>query len=201
MRVARGEATKLSADDAGKDLVDLGRAMQLAYLGARQGTQAPDVIEGWMSDKAIEDPRRTAVEARLLLTKNELATMAALLSGMTDAGEAAKSSDDANAFFTQVHQVMAQMAQDPKMIIDANSESAGGALEFLEDLPYQSQLMAMTEQRWGASAMKRREILDTMRQKLAQYRKWLLDPTVWTSLYEGSPDGEYVFAVPFDVLP
>ena len=40
-----------------------------------------------------------------------------------------------------------------------------------------------------------------MRQKLTQYRKWLFDPTVWTPLYDGAPDGEMVFAMPFDVLP
>jgi hypothetical protein len=40
-----------------------------------------------------------------------------------------------------------------------------------------------------------------MRQKLVQYRKWLLDPTVWTALYDGSPDGEMVYAMPFVVLP
>ena len=49
--------------------------------------------------------------------------------------------------------------------------------------------------------MNRRVILDGMRQKLTQYRKWLLDPEVWTALHEGAPDGEHVFAMPFDVLP
>ncbi|WP_232829409.1 vWA domain-containing protein [Tropicimonas sp. IMCC34043] len=201
VRVARGEATELSDDEAGKEMVELGRAMRLAYLGDQRGTQAPDVIRGWVSDLAVEDPRRTAIEPRLLITKNELATMADLLRVMTDEGEKVTSSDDAMSFFVRVREVVAQMAQDPKMMVDANADSLGGTLEFLEDLPYQSQLMSMTEQRWGQSAMMRRTILDTMRQKLAQYRKWLLDPTVWTSLSDNSPDGEHVFAMPFDILP
>jgi hypothetical protein len=49
--------------------------------------------------------------------------------------------------------------------------------------------------------MNRRSVLDGMRQKLVQYRKWLYDPAVWTALYPDAPDGEYVFAMPFDVLP
>ncbi|MWD30149.1 VWA domain-containing protein [Aquicoccus sp. SCR17] len=201
VRVARGEATQLSDDEAGEELVELGRAMRLAYLGDKKGTQAPDVIRGWVSDLAVEDPRKTAVEPRLLVTKNEMATMADLLRVMTEEGERITDSDEAMSFFVRVREVVSRMAQDPKMVIDAGSDTLGGALEFLEDLPYQSQLMSMTEQRWSESAMRRRTILDTMRQKLAQYRKWLLDPTVWTALSEDAPDGEYVFAMPFDVLP
>ena len=45
------------------------------------------------------------------------------------------------------------------------------------------------------------ENIPLMRQKLVQYSKWLHDPDVWTALYSGAPDGEYVFAMPFDVLP
>lgn len=54
---------------------------------------------------------------------------------------------------------------------------------------------------YAQSATKRRQILDGMRQKLVQYRKWLLDPAVWTALYDGAPDGEMVYAMPFAVLP
>ncbi|MCU0908417.1 MAG: VWA domain-containing protein, partial [Rhodobacteraceae bacterium] len=51
VRTARGEAALLDPDVAGADLVELGLAMRLAWLGARAGTQAPDVIEAWVSEK------------------------------------------------------------------------------------------------------------------------------------------------------
>ncbi|MEC7256673.1 MAG: VWA domain-containing protein, partial [Pseudomonadota bacterium] len=167
----------------------------------REGAQAPDVIEGWVSEKAIEDPARLAIEPRLLVTKNEMATMVDLLSQLLTLGEQARGAEDAANFFTQVRDVVARMAQNPDRLVNTESETLGGALEFLEDLPYESQLMLTTEDRWAQSAMNRRQILDGMRQKLVQYRKWLLNPDVWTPLYDGAPDGEYVFAMPFDVLP
>jgi hypothetical protein len=182
-------------------MVELGRAMQLAWLGARQGTQAPDVIRGWLTDKAVENPAKLAVEPRLLLTKNELATMAELLDNLVRLGEQAQDSGDAYSFFGQVRGVIADMAQNPDRVVNAEADTLGGALEYLEQLPYRSQLLQMTEDRWGQSAMLRRTILDGMRQKLVQYRKWLYDDTVWTALYDGAPDGEHVFAMPFDVLP
>ena len=201
IRVSRNQAPTLNADETAPEIVNLGRAMQLAYLGQLKGTQAPDVIEGWASAKAIEDPTRQAIEPRLLVTKNEMATMADLLDKLLTLGEQSRSDEDASSFFAQVRGVVGQMAQNPDRLINTDSDTLGGALEFLEDLPYESQLMLTTQARWGSSAMLRRSLLDGMRQKLVQYRKWLLDPEVWTALYDGSPDGEYVFAMPFDVLP
>ncbi len=201
IRVARNEARVLSPEDTGPELVNLGLALQLAYLGKLKGTQAPDVIQGWVSEKAIEDPSRLAIEPRLLVTKNEMATMADLLSELLTLGEQSRGAEDADSFFAQVRDVVARMAQNPDRLINTESDTLGGALEFLEDLPYESQLMLTTQDRWAQSAMIRRAILDGMRQKLVQYRKWLLDPAVWTPLYDGAPDGEYVFAMPFDVLP
>lgn len=201
IRGARNEQKVLSPQDTGPELVNLGLALQLAYLGRLKGTQAPDVIEGWVSEKAVENPQKLAIEPRLLVSKNEMATMADLLTQLTELGEQSRNAEDAATFFTQVRDVVAQMAQNPDRLISTNSDTLGGSLEFLEDLPYESQLMLTTEERWSQSAMNRRAILDGMRQKLVQYRKWLLDPAVWTPLYQGAPDGEYVFAMPFDVLP
>ena len=201
IRSARDEKTVLTPEETGKELVNLGIAMRLAYLGRMEGTQAPDVIEGWVSEKAIEDPRSLAIEARLLVTKNELATMADYIARLLDLGEQSRGADDAANFFEQVRDVVSQMAQNPDRLINTTSDTLGGALEFLEGLPYRSQIMLTTQERWVQSAMNRRSILDGMRQKLTQYRKWLLDPTIWVPLYEGAPDGDYVFAMPFDVLP
>lgn len=201
IREAREERPLLSPQERGQELVDLGRAMRLAWLGRQKGTQAPDIIEGWVSEKAVENPAKLAVEPRLLVTRNEMATMAELLDNLLTLGERARSAEDSDRFFAQVRDVVARMALNPDRLVNPEAETLGGALEFLEDLPYESQLMLTTEERWRQSAMNRRTILDGMRQKLAQYRKWLHDPAVWTALWEGAPDGEYVFAMPFDVLP
>ena len=199
VRLVEGQAPAQPPSEADDRMVELGRAMRLAYLGAARGTEPPAVIEGWLTDKAEDNPAKLAVEPRLLLTKNELATMAELLEKLTTLAEAG--SADPRDFFEQVRGVLAQMATDPNRVVNAEADTLGGALEYLEFLPYRSQLLQMTADRWGQSAMVRREIIDGMRQKLTQYRKWLYDPAVWTPLEEGAPDGDWVFAMPFDVLP
>lgn len=201
IRVSLGQQPALppEADDGG--IADLGLAMRLAWLGSQPGVAPPDILRGWMSDKAVEDPLKLAVEPRLLVTKNEMATMADLLTGLLEAGERNRTAEDADAFFGQVQSVIAQMAQNPDRLIDAGAATPGGALEFLEDLPYRSQLLRIDRQTWAQSAVERRAILDGMRRKLVQYRKWLLDPGVWTTLTADAADGDHVFAMPFDVLP
>jgi serine/threonine-protein kinase PpkA len=201
IRMARGDAPLLSQDEAGQELVELGLAMQLAYLGQQPGVAPPDILKAWVSDRAVENPDKLAVEPRLLVSKNELATMAEFLSDILDLGEQNRGQEDASRFFSQIQGVVARMAQDPNRLVDASADTVGGALEFIEGLPYQSQLMLLTEETWSQSAVNRRTTLDGLRQKLVQYRKWLRDPAIWTRPYDGAPDSEYFFAMPFDVLP
>lgn len=201
VRAVRGESTVLQPEDAGEDLVELGRAMQLAWLGSQRNTQAPDLIKGWLSDLAVEKPQALAIEPRLLVTKNEMATLAVLLRDLKASGEASQDSDDVLGFFDDVQRVIADLATNPDIMVNADADTLGGALEYLDRLPYKSQVLGMTRNRWAEGAMVRRSIIDGMGQKLAQYRKWLEDADVWTALYEGAPDGEHVFAMPFDVLP
>lgn len=201
VRAAMGEAAVLDEGEVDADLVDLGRAMRLAYLGAREGTKAPDVIEGWVSEKAVENPGSLAIEPRLLVTKNEMSTMATLLERIVTLAESTRDEKNADTFFSQLQGVITEMATDPNVVVASNADTLGGALEYLDRLPYRSQIMQIDAQRWAESAMIRRTIIDGMRQKLTQYRKWLYDSSVWTALYDGAPDGEHVFAMPFDILP
>lgn len=201
VRRAEGQEAELSEEETGAELLELGLALQLAYLGDQQGTLAPSVFSGWVSEKAVEDPRRLAVSPRLLVTRNELATMYDLLGEVLDLWTQGDTEEDSQLFFSQVRDVVSRMAQNPDRLLNVEARTLGGALEFLEDLPYESQIMSMTPQRWSESAMTRSTIIAGMRQKLVLYGRWLRDPTVWTPLYDGAPDGEHVFAMPFDTLP
>lgn len=201
VRAAEGAAPVLSAEEAGDEMVELGLALRLAYLGSIEGTQAPSLFSGWVSEKAVEDARRLVISPRLLVTRNEMATMYDLLNELINLWTTGNTNEDSQRFFSQIRDVVARMAQNPDRLLNSESTSLGGALEFLEDLPYESQILHMTQQQWSESAMKRSSVLGSMRQKLVQYGKWLRDPTVWTALYTGAPDGEHVFAMPFDTLP
>lgn len=184
------------------DLEALGLAMRLRFLGQRERTAAPEVIRAWVADRALEDPTHSAITPRLLVTRNELSSMTTILQEILTQAEATQVADDPALFFRQVQDAVSRLAVNPDLVINTNFETLGGAVgEFLQGLPYRSQIMDLTEERWINAGTERREIIDGLRQKLSLYRQIHNDPTNWTALYDGAPDGEYVYAMPFSVLP
>ena len=204
----RGELTEIPEPDAdgqlpeGAELDVLGLAMELAYLGEMLDTRAPDVFEAWISDRALEDARKIAVEPRLLMTKNQLSTLREVLAAVLEVGERTQGGGAAGDFFNQLKGAVSRMAADPRMLVNAEFESLGGAFgEFLEGLPYRSRVMEITEDRWENMGTGRRQIIDDLRGRFLLYERWHDDPDNWVPLYESAPDGEHVFAMPFEALP
>ena len=204
----RGELTEVPERDADGQLPDgaeldvLGLAMELAYLGEVLDTRAPDVFEAWISDRALEDARKIAVEPRLLITKNQLSTLREVLASVLEVGERTQGTGTSGDFFSQLKGAVSRMAADPRLLVNAEFETLGGAFgEFLEGLPYQSRVMEITENRWENMGTGRRQIIDDLRGRFLLYERWHDDPNLWVPLFENAPDGEHVFAMPFEALP
>ncbi|TVS00312.1 MAG: VWA domain-containing protein [Rhodospirillales bacterium] len=201
VREAMGQAPEpTGVEDAAFDR--LGLAMRLAYLGERTGTAAPPVFETWVADKALEDGRVSALQPRLLITKNELSTLRTVVSTVLDIAERGQGATDQVSFFSQIKDAMVRMSQNPDTLVNADFDTLGGAFgEVLADLPYQSEIMEITESRWMNSSTLQREVLDRLRGRLLLYERWHDDPANWTALSEDAPDGDHVFAMPFSALP
>jgi len=205
-RNLKGELTPdpdAPTDDPPRDaaLDVLGLAMELAYLGEVLDAQAPDVFRAWIADRALEDARKIAVEPRLLMTKNQLSTLREVLAAVLEVGERTQG-DSGNDFFSQLKGAVSRMANDPGMLVNAEFETLGSAFgEFLEGLPYRSRVMEITEDRWENMGTGRRQIIDNLRSRFHLYERWHDDPGIWVPLYDGAPDGEHVFAMPFEALP
>ena len=203
----RGDLTAIpEADPAGNlpegaELDVLGLAMELAYLGEVLDTRAPEVFEAWIADRALEDARKISVEPRLLITKNQLSTLSEVLSTVLEVGERTQGGG-ANNFFNQLKGAVSRMANDPRMLVNAEFETLGSAFgEFLEGLPYRSRIMEITEDRWENMGTGRRQIIDDLRSRFLLYERWHDDPDLWVPLNDNASDGEHVFAMPFEALP
>ena len=186
--------------EADKSLVELGHAMRMRFLGDIEETVAPDVISGWISDRAAEKPDAIALTPRLLITKNELSTITKTLQEILEFAEEGQQTGQTS--FRKLRDGISRLAVNPDLVVNANFDTLGGAVaEFIDRLPYTSQLMGMTEDRWANAGDERREIIDSLRSKISAFRKLHDDPKNWTSLYEGAPDGESVTAMKFELLP
>lgn len=198
---AEGLDTDPASEEVDPQLAALGAAIQLQYLGQARGTAAPDLFDGWISGLAVDDGTRQAVNFRLLVTRNELATMADLVEQFMQASARIESDDDLESFHGEIRAAILRMSQDPNRLVDPGAEELGDAMEFLEDLPYQSVLLRTSQERWLSNPGERQVVLDGLTSKLRSYRRWLTSPEVWQPLFPDAPDSEWVTALPVEFLP
>ena len=199
-----GRLTELAAADADeleRQTRLVGRAMQLAYLGREQGTQAPEVFRAWTTDRDFEDPRLASLEVRLLITKNQLSDLRDVLRAIVQAGQENRLSPE--DFFGQLQSAVAHLSRNPDRLGVPQFENLGELMgEYLGDLPYSSQVLELDEQTWlsmGPGAQ--REILDDLDARLRLYQTYHDQPEIWVALHDGAPDGEHVFPIPIEALP
>lgn len=181
----------------------VGTAMRLSYLGRVRQQTAPDVVRSFVLDQELNPaeprPEKRPLDVRVLLTRNQLSDLAATLRGIIEAQAAARLAPD--TFFERVRGAMAATIRDPRRM--AEFQRLGGAFgEYLEGLPYESQVMSITPEMWvNMGAGSRRELVNNLEAKLRLYEEYNRQPSLWVSFDDGRNPGEAMYPVPLDSLP
>ncbi|MDR1396036.1 MAG: VWA domain-containing protein, partial [Deltaproteobacteria bacterium] len=187
----------------------LGHSIRLEYLGAKNKASSPRVVRSWISDKDLgaldrPSPRHIwSVDVAVLLTKNQLSSLARQLKLVVDTAErdlATQSGD----FFKSILAASAQISRDPAQF-SLKPETRLGELglmtEFLEDLPYKSLIMGMTESDWyNMSPGEQDSMVRGIRARLDAYSGYDRDVDHWAKFDERN-DGEWLYRVPLKMLP
>lgn len=191
------------ASDVERKTALVGRAMQLAYLGRETGSRAPRLIDAWVSDRDIADPTTKSLEVRVLITKNQLSNLQETLQAIFEAGE--QTTMSAKDFFAQLRGAAAALARDPDKVSTTQVRrlaDVGLVGEWLDDLPYTSQVMNLTEDRWlSRSYAQQQEVLDVIEEKILLYRRIHDDTDRWIDLSGRASKSEAVTTIPLDALP
>jgi serine/threonine-protein kinase PpkA len=186
-----------------RDAQRLGHAMQLRYLGQKQGTQAPSVFTAWVLDRDLANPSRATTEVRVLVTKNQLSDMSATVQTIVDAAN--QSHISPTNMFEQLRSVAATMGRDPNQLNQGdqtNIAELGLIGEYLEGLPYQSDVLNLDEQTWKSwSAAQQQQFIRNLSGKLALYRQFNADVDQWVALAPDADPGDNVYPVPLEALP
>ena len=182
----------------------VGLAMQLAYLGRVQGTTAPPLFRAWLADRDFTDLDRPTTEVRVLLTKNQLSDLAQVVEAILKAGDESQVTSTAS-FFDLLRSAAAHLARDPAALNNPKATKLGelGLLgEYLDDLPYKSDVMGLSRDVWTSwSVTEQEELLDRLRRKLRLYRIYNDDADRWVKLAPGADAGDAVYPVPLTALP
>ena len=188
------------ADPAIRQAVQsVSEAMRLNYVGRTTGTQAPDVVRSWTTDRDLKNPEIASLDVRVLLTRNQLSDLAKSLQTILQAGLAGRT--EPGTFFNQLRSTFAAAARDPQRI--ATAQSIGSMLgEYLDDLPYQSEIMDIHEADWIAmGAIAQRTVLNSIESKLRLYQEFQSNADLWVDLSGTRSPGEALFPVPIEALP
>jgi hypothetical protein len=181
----------------------VGTAMRLSYLGRARQQEAPDVVRSFVLDQELNPadpkPERRPLDVRVLLTRNQLSDLAATVRGIIQAGAASRLSPE--TFFERVRGATTASVRDPRRM--AEFQRLGGAFgEYLEDLPYKSQIMDITLDDWiNGGAGPRTEVRNALDAKLQLYEEFNRQPSLWVSFDGGRNPGEAMYPVPIDALP
>ncbi|MFC0179851.1 vWA domain-containing protein [Thorsellia kenyensis] len=186
-----------------EDTALLGHAMQLAYLGKIEKTQAPPIFQAWISDRDIIAQSKPTVEVQVLLTKSELSDMSDVLTKIVNAAnEGLISPED---MFKNLRDLAATMGKDPALLQQGNSKSLSdlGLLgEYLDDLPYLSEVLSLDEETWKSwDGLEQEKFIRRLNTKINYYKKYNEDTDRWIPLAKDSDPRDYVYPVPLENLP
>lgn len=204
---AIGSATNAKADPAEQKMLEdaalIGHAMQLAYLGKTTGTQAPPVFQAWISDRDLIKQNVPTTDVRVLLTKAQLSDLSDVLKQVLDAANEGMISP--TEMFTRLRSVAATMGADPNQLKQGSTTRVAdlGVLgEYLEDLPYHSEVLNLDEETWkGWDGLAQEKFIRNLGSKLRHYQRYNADVDRWVALAPGADSRDNVYPVPLEMMP
>ncbi len=177
------------------------RAAMIQWIGSQTEAKAPRDIVAWAIDKDLENSDIPSMEVRLLINKRQLDSLATVIQSIIGAGFTGQISGA--DFFTSLQAATVAIARDPNMVKQAKRMADTGLVpEFLEGLPYQSQLMAITNELWSSwGADEQNEFIKALEAKVEAYKRIHNTPEGWIALNKGDDIDEYVYPLSLDFLP
>ena len=190
------------ADDSVKSKVaNMGYAALVDWLGREGETKAPRDIIAWVTDKDLIEPAVQSLNVRILVNKKQLDSLKTVLQEIMTAGRRGIIGGD--KFFSQLQAVPSAASRGGDQIKNAISLADTGLIpEFMHDLPYQSQIMGLSNDLWGSwSPDQQEEFLNEIDTKIKLYASIHDNPKSWIPLNKGDDMDEYVCAVSLEALP
>jgi serine/threonine-protein kinase PpkA len=200
---APDERSKDVVKEAARKAALLGYAMQLEFLGQRGGIQAPKVVTAWVSDMDLARPDTPTFKVTVLLTKNQLSDLHQRLQVILDQAQRTKRTG-AKDFFQSILAAAAQTSRDPTQFSRKPNQNLGemGVLaEFLDDMPYRSNIMRLKEEDWyRLSVGEQQAIINGIKSKVRRYQQIHDDVANWETFGSADP-GDAVYRVPLSLMP
>jgi hypothetical protein len=130
------------------------------------------LFRAWLADRDYARLDQPTTEVRVLLTKNQLNDLAQVVEAILKSGDQSQVTSTAD-FFDLIRSAAAHLARDPAALNNPKATKLGelGLLgEYLNDLPYKSDVMGLNREVWRPGHHRTEELLDKLRRKLRLYQ-------------------------------
>ena len=184
----------------------LGNALRMRYIQKESGQPLPSVFDAWMVDRDFINPERSAVDVRVLLTRDQLSDLKNVMQQVLELAEEGVLSP--KGFIDDLKSLAATVSRDPSSV--AGSTSGAGAnladmgymREYIEDLPYTGEVMNLTLESWEEwSAKVQIEFMHRLESKINYYQALHDHTDLWVTPGGGPVNGNSVFPVALELLP
>jgi serine/threonine-protein kinase PpkA len=184
----------------------LGNALRMRYLQKESGKPLPRIFNAWMIDRDYANPERSAVDVRVLLTRDQLSDLKDVMQQVLELAEEGVLSPQ--NFINDLKSLAATVSRDPSAVASSTSEGGvnlaemGYMREYIEDLPYTGEVMNLTLETWEEwSAKTQIEFMHRLESKINYYQALHDHTDLWVTPGGGAVNGNSVFPVALDLLP
>ncbi|SHF27761.1 von Willebrand factor type A domain-containing protein [Desulfacinum infernum DSM 9756] len=177
----------------------LWEAALIEYVG-KEAAPPKDIV-AWTLDRDLVNPANKALEVRVLVTREQLSTLAQTLDQVVQALMRAEVTQ--GQFFDALQSVAGQAMKRPEDLGGAVRLADTGLLPaFIQSLPYKSDILALTEDMFASMTAEQRSQLEwSILAKLDQYRTINEQVDAWFRLNDTDPDQDMVYPLHLDYLP
>ena len=186
----------------------LGYALRMQYL-QKSGEQLPSIFDAWILDRDFNDPGRSTLDVRVLLSRDQLSDLHDVLHQVLSTAEEGLLSPE--SFLDELKSLAATISRDPDQLGTTTATTAGQGnslanmgfmREYTEDLPYTSEVMDLSLEDWQSwPAREQIHFITRLEEKIAYYRALHDHTDLWISLDGGVVDGDSVFPISLEMLP
>ncbi len=187
----------------------LGYALRMRYLQRDENQQIPDVFNAWLIDRDFNDPQRQTLDVRVLLTRDQLSDLHAIMRQVLETAEEGLLSP--RSFLNDLKSLAATIARDPEQLgsttrvtgaRQGNLADMGFMREYIEDLPYTGEVMNLTLENWQEwPAREQVAFIHRLEEKINYYQVLHDHTDLWVSLDGGTVSGDSVFPIALEMLP
>jgi len=205
--VVAGQETGTGLDAFQEKVARLGYALRMRYLQESSGQSVPALFNAWLVDRDFDAPTERSLDVRALLTRDQLSDLYDVLRRvLITAEEGALAPED---FLDELKSLAASVSRDPQAVKMATRATGGQSLadlgymrEYLEGLPYKSEVMNLDLSIWGQwPAQRQFEFINQLDGKVAYYKALYENVDLWVSLDGGPIDGSSVYPLLLEALP